>query len=455
MKLEDHWNDEKTAWESLRTKAQAQLADLQDQLGDAQTARAAAITRLEKAQAALTTARAALAAEANLGDIPDLTVTARKQLALVQEAQGDLARVTETILDLQAQIEQFDAAARAADDEVDVAETALATAKEKGDQRDEWIAAAAAAPLDTLAGSGGDAHAALSTDPLNAAHAKIVATVGATLTTLLGKRHAVALEYRSEASKGLDAVIAAWTGEYATSDAAEAVLALTAAYQRAYDALGDYVTNGQQRYQAAVTALQTVATGPLATDAEIADLGSGAFTTEPARGNALTLAATRDDALSAYLAAYAKFERDAVAALAPDPDGTLAVSAPSSASLTTADASYGQDATAGDDSTSPRALVEQWQTALPDEAYRMMASFFTASDALADLAATPGKGDTDTLVSLLQKCEDSLAKALSAAAKSRRKTAFLQLALTLQKRRVSHAELVQGDLLFGLLRGDL
>ncbi len=398
MKLEDFWTSEKTVWQSLQLKAEVQIAAAQARLGDARGAVAAATARLQGAQAGLAQAKAKLAAETNLGDIPADAVAVRKQQALVNEAQGDIARASDSVSDLQAAVGLLTMARGTIDAKLAAAVAGLAEATVKGAKRNAWVTALGTPPLKTLAGSAGDAQTAKGAAPFTAVRSKLSTVLGSTFADSLGKRHDVAKAMRDAPAAGLDKVISEWTGQYATGGtpdgSPESVAAWTAAYERAFDALGNYVRDGKKRFDATMAALTRLAAADLASADEIAEFTSGAFTAEPARGNALTLATARDTAFQGYVGAVAAFERSVAHDLASDPDGPITRTPPDPTALATADANYARDTTAGDDSTSPRALSE-------------------------------------------------------------RRTAFLQLLVALQEKRVAQSALVQGDLLLALLRGDI
>jgi hypothetical protein len=480
MKLEEFWTRETQVLESLQAKIGGRPADeaasrpkvtgalerLQDRLKKVQGLRSEATARRQRAQADLAAAKARLANEGSLGNLPAATIAVRKQQARVQRHDGAIARASEEIFDLEAGVALLEEALGVVEGRLGAARTALAAATGRAQRRDAWIAAASAAPLDKLAGSTGSARAAKNAAPYTDARANLAARLGAELASLFDRRQAIATSLRGRSSAGLAEAIALLRGEDgaegggaepggAPDGSAPSLAAWTVAYDEAFAALGDYVKHGKERFDAALATLKGLATAPLATDDERTQLQSGAFTEGPARDRALALAKARDEALRAHLEALASAERALVEELAADPDAAVTTGPPDREAVDAADAAYGAETTAGDETSSPHALVAQWQTALPDPTYKAAAAFYAATDALDDLVATPGSGDETTLAQQLAAAEDGLATARSRAAAAERRAAFLQLVLGLQRKRAAHVELVRGDLLFGLLRGDV
>jgi hypothetical protein len=327
------------------------------------------------------------------------------------------------------------------------AQAELAGATARADRLARWYAALAAEPLVSVAARATEAKKP-NAAPCKPARLRVEGDIPAKLRTRAIERYEAELARAAlarDAAAEADALLAEEL-EPVSGEAAAAAADLAAAEA----ALGDYVAHAEARLAAAVAVFGAIVASPPLTAAEKAAIaepgrvakGEAAVPKEKDRDG------KRDD-LAARRAALEEKKLELLAAnidedLPNHPDVKALVAA--IATLENVDLPKAE----GDFTPAMRADLDDWEAAVPDNAWANLLSFEQAKRQLAALAAA----DPAALETAVTNAETALAAALGADLKRRRTLAFLRAAAAGNRRRNDVTLAVQDRRALGAVRGD-
>jgi hypothetical protein len=463
LTLLQYWQQQLTIYQSEQAQAQSDLAGAQARLttvgrkldgdpaavpgplrdGDQKT--------LANIGAAIAAKRAELAVETSppdaaalVDDIAALMITQRAQQGTVLDDLDELAAA-------QADADAAVAAHARASAGVADAAAAILAAKADDDRRKALRDAIAAAPLGTLKG---DAATFEASATVTNATTRIGKNFPAEILTIADQR----VDTRVSRVAGLQASLNSAEDALGAEYAADFGLAGKAtqkriAFERAQDALADYVATAASRLAQAesvmtrLDAIETAAPGKVAdvlTDAEKARLTALATSGAAAEPTAANL----DTDMNAVFSADNALDAQILTAISADPDtaATDATVAAKRAAIATARNSFttalGAFANKGD--------LDKWQAAIPDPAWKVLLDYERGLDALNELSVvTPS-----ALVTAMDTAENDYASALQAAAVAGRKLALLAEEIARRDERLESAQGAISARLASAIRGD-
>ena len=463
--LLQYWQQQLTIYQAEQATAQADLAAAQTRLAVANKhlngdpaeppgpARDGDQKTLAKTGAAIAAKRAELAAETSppdaaalVDEITDLIITQRIQQGTVLDDLDEAAAA-------QGASDTASATHARADARVAAIQTAIDAATGDDDRRATLRTAIAAPPLSTLKA---DATAFLASATVTNATTRIGVNFPAEIMTIGDKRHDTHVNrirtLRTSANNAEDAL--------GTEYAADNGLAGTAdqkriAFERAQQALADYVATAASRFAQAglvmrmLDAIEVAPAGSVPdvlTDPEKAQLTA----LGPAGAAAEPTAEDLDDDLNAVFTAESALDAQILTAIAADPDtvSTDVTVATRRTAITTAKNTFtGALATFA---AADKPDLDQWQAAIPDPGWKVLLDYQEGLDALTDLSATTPA----TLATAMDTAENDYAVALQAAAVAQRKAAFLADEIALRHARLDSAQAAIGARLPSAIRGD-
>lgn len=453
------WTSEVDAYTLLEIRVSSRLAAAQGALQSLRARLGDSLGALAAAQKALATAKAALAAETDLGEIPAETVAVRQWQAAANDAQGAVAQASDALADQQLRVAALTSAAAAIGAKLADAKAQKAAADARDVVRAAWRAKAAAAPLATLIADA-KAAAATASDPILSARKNLADHyLKGGFMDLADARFGVELETYQKAVAENRALRKNLTDQFPAGPSAEAVEAWRAELERTWAELGDFVQRAKPRFDAAVATLVSFQTAAVLTANETAEFNGGSLSAAGIAVAGAAVAKDRDAALKTAVDELAAYEQAVAAALEADP--TVDPSSVSAANLSAAlanlqakQAAYDAPADAAKPWTSPHGTLSSWLTALPDDAYRKVASYYEAREILEEIGGLTAGGAPDPLAAF-DAAESSCAASLDAAAKAEKVAFFHKLALEAHSKRLDRIVQSRRDHLFSLVRGDI
>ncbi len=447
-------------WQQELSVYQAEQAQAQSDLTVAQTAQKTANTNLAKDLKSLDQASTDITAlRAQLG-----------QTTIPAEASALVAKITAKIIaqrGLQGTVLDDQGALDAATANVDAAnatlarttarvastQAAVAQATTDDAQRTALKKATVAAPLSTLKS---DASTFSGGATVTKATAHITKIFQTDIATIAGKRYdtrsnriASLLTVLNNAQDALGADLAADGGLQGV------VTQKKIAFQRAQDALSQYVASAANRFakaQAVMKMLETIELAPagtvpdVLTDAEKAQLASSTLKTPGAAAKPTAEAIDLD--LDAVFAAQDALDAQILIQIKADVDklATDATVAAKRAAIGTAVTTYTSALTA----FTTKSDLDNWEAVIPDPAWKVLLDFEDAAAALVDLSAV----DPATLATTMDTAENDYATALAAAGAAQRRSDYYGDAIGLCEERLAAAQAAIGKRLASAIRGD-
>jgi hypothetical protein len=457
--LAQFWRNEVDAYTLLDDRVSARLAAAQSALQTAHTRLGDALGALAGAQRGLVQAKAALAAEADLGEIPAKTVAVRQWQAAANGAQGAVAQATDALAEQQVRVAVLTGAAAAIDAKLADAKAKSAAADARDLVRVAWRTKAAAAPLATLIADA-QAGAAVASEPLKSARKNLNDNyLKNGYVDLADARFDLELDGYQKAFAENRALRKSYTDRFPAGASAETVEAWRAEFERTWAELGDFVLRGKARFDQAIATLTALQTAALLTPNETAEFNGGSLSAAGIAAAAAAGTTDRDAALKAVVDELAAYEQAVAAALKADPmvDPSTVSAATLSAAIATLQAKQAAYDAPSDPTkpwTSPHGALSSWLTALPDDVYREVASYYAAREALEEIGGLTSGGALDPLAAF-DAAESSYAGSLDAAAKAEKLAYFHKLVVDAQAKRLDRVTLARRDHLFSLVRGDI
>ncbi len=437
-------NQEKSAYQSEQTKAQAALAAAQQVLAQAQADLATLSADFAKLQDQVASIHKQLAVTPMPADAAALAQQLETTIIALRAKQAQLLDGDDAVDEAQSEAEN----AQADFDHVNAA-LAKATSDQANAQADDatrtaWKQAVAAAPLNTLKA---DAAAALAASPFTDAKTRIEGDIPSALITRARERGTLAV----------DRLMAFQTAATFAEDELSTDLDTNAGlggktqkrrveFKRAQAAFGDYVQRAAERYDRALAVLAGVVSAPpltqpekdRITDVTIVAKGTAAATNEKARDDAeAAKQAALDDATLVAL------EADPDADVSGDPNVSAAATAlqTSQTALTAAQNAY---------TAQNRKDLDTWEAAVPDSSWNLLAQFEEAKLVLTSLSTV----DPTALATAMKTAESAYAGALFTEAQGARTTWFLTESAKRRADRLATATKSGKAHVFGALRGD-
>ena len=465
LTLLQYWQEQLTIYEAQQATAQADLAAAQARLadgtkklnGDPSQPPGPAFDgdqkTLAKTGASIAAKRAELAAETSppdaaalVDEITDLIITQRTQQGTVLDDLDEVAAA-------QAASDAAAAAHTRADARVAAIEAALDAATADDDRRAILRAATTAPPLSTLEA---DATAFLASTTVTNATSRINANFPTEIVRIGDKRHDTRVARVETLQASVNNAEDALGVEYATDNGLTGEAAQKRiAFERAQQALADYVATAASRYAQAgvvMTMLNAIEVAPPGTVPDVlTDPEKAQLTTLSAAGAAAEpTAETLDADLNAVFTAEAALDAQLLTAIAANPDtvSTDPTVATKRTDITTANGTFTTALAAFAAADKPD--LDLWQAAIPDPGWKVLLDYEEGLDALDDLAATTPA----TLVTAMDTAEDAYAVALQTAAVAQRKAELLGDEIALRQKRLDSAQGSIGARLPSAIRGD-
>ncbi len=447
------WQQQLAIHQAAQAAAQQELADGQQRAGAARVKLATDQKALAATGDELAAARAALAAEANpanaeplLEAITSLIITQRGQQGTVLDDQDELA-------DAQAAAEAAAGALARAAARAAAVQATIAAVTPDDTRRANYKTAIAAPPLDTLEA---DAGAFVGSATVTNATACINGNFPAELVAIAGKRRDTRMNHlaqlQANAKNAADAL--------GTASAADAGLAGKAAqkrlaFERAQEALADYVGTAGSRFARATAVMSTLeaieldGTGAIPdvlTDAEKEQLteqsaaGAAAEPTAEALDGDMNAVFTAENALATQIVTSINTDVDAVST---DPQVAAKRTAVTAARTTFSNALSAFAAADKPD-------LDQWQATIPDRAWRVLLEYHEGMAALNELSAT----DPTTLAAAMDTAENDYAVALGAMTAAERRAEALADAVAYRQDLLAAGRAASAARLPSAIRGD-
>lgn len=434
---------------AAKTAAQQALVAAHTTYAQAQQDFAEANAKLVSLEAEVAAIRAQLAAIETPADGEPLLAQLSEKIIALRAAQSSFIGVEETLRAREAEVDRANAASGLAATNLKSAEATLAEATQQETRRHELRL-----KLDepSLKGNKDAALAAFDNDPYKAAKARVIADLPDPLLTRASDRRrleALHLAQRRQAAREAEDKIGEELSTHGgvTGKAEKARLD----FERAVENLRQYIVRSNDRYAQALTLLSAVADTkkePLTT-AQIALINDPALKVK--RDEAALLEQERDLKLGVVRVRQAELDQALIKARAEDVD-TDPEAAPDvktkRAALKLA-ANELEDAET-DYTTEMRTIMDHWEAAVPDAAWRRFDAFEEAHRTLTSLK----DADTALLRNEESGKESALVTALADAAKSTRTLSALETERARRATRYEFENDAAQRLLFSALRGD-
>jgi trimeric autotransporter adhesin len=451
--LLQYFQQQLTIYQAARSAAQADLAAAQTSL----TAATAKVTADQQALAAtaasVAATRAALAVEVNPADAAALVADIEALLITQHRQQGTLLDDLDAQSAAQAAAEAASASVAQAQTEVAAITATTADVTADDAQRTTLKNAIGVPPLSTLQG---DATTFLASATVTNATTRIGANFPAALMTIGDKRHDRRVSrisvLQTSVKNAEDALGAAYATDSGLAGQAEQKRIM---FERAQDALATYVATAASRYAQAttvMTALNAIQVAPpgsvpdVLTDAEKAEVTART----PAGAAAESTAETLDTDLGAVFTAQDALDAQILAAIAANPDTVDSdpTVATTRTAIATAQGAFNTALTAfaGANKTD----LDRWETAIPDAAWSVLATYENGLDALTELSATSAAA----LATAMDVAEGNYAAALAAAAVADRKAARFAAAIALRRQWLDAVRATVNTRMLSAIRGD-
>ena len=465
LTLLQYWQQQLTIYQAEQTAAQADLAAAQARIaaankklnGDPSQPPGPAFDgdqkTLANTGAAIAGKRAELAAETSPPDAAALVDEITALIVTQRTQQGTLLDDLDELAAAQAASDAAAATHARADARVAATQTAIDAATADDDRRAALRAAIAAPPLSTLKA---DATAFLGSTTVTNATTRIAANFPAEIVTIAGKRHDTRINQitslQTSVNAAEDALGAEQNADYGLAGKAGQQ---RIAFERAQQALADYVATAASRFAQAgvvMNMLNAIEVAPPGTvpdvltdpeKAQLTALGAAGAAAEPT-------AETLDTDLTAVFAAEGALDAQILTAIAANPDtaGTDATVAAKRTAITTAQGVFTTALTAFAGADKPD--LDLWEAAIPDAGWKVLLDYEEGLDTLNDLSATTPA----TLATAMDTAEDAYAVALQTADVARRKADLFADEIALRQKRLDAAQGVLSARLPSAIRGD-
>jgi hypothetical protein len=449
--LAQFWQQERDTNKAALTAVQSDLAAAQKAVIDAKATLQTDAAALDKINGDIAANRAKLATSSVPSEVLALNNSIRDQIIERRRLQGVILDDQDGVVWAQADVDAATSAAARATAKSADADARFAAATDAAAQRQSLKTTLGAAPFSTLKA---DATAFAGAQQVTDAKAEIDATFPADLQKIALMRYktrtARAGQLRKSLTDAQDAVVAAAVAKDGLSGGAAKA---ASDFQRADQALRDFVKTAKQRYDRAVgviSDLQAIKNGTktpdLLTAQEKSDVaGSGARTTaegkvEPIDGklNDLNTARTAlDDQILTQIGAD-------VDKLATDPTvqaKRAAVTAATGAVKTAQTTAV----TNGDKKT-----VDEWEAVVQDPTWRVLVDYYDAKATLDELSST----DPATFGPAVDAAEDAYVTALTKANKAQRQSDALSDVVAARSKRLDASTTALSSRMLSAVRGD-
>jgi|GEM_PF-2982864 len=449
-----------TFWQQQLAIYQAEQKAAQDDLAAAQASMQAATAQLaadqkalDKTGADIAAARAKLAVTTIPADANALVAQITQMLITQRALQGAVLDGKEKIGDIQASLDSAAATLARVTARAASVQAKVTGAQADASRRDAYRAAVAAAPLSTLKN---DATAFLAGATLTHAKTRIGKNFPDKLLAIAGKRHDSRVNRLKALRTDLDNAMDALANEHATDGGLDGAAAeKRIAFERAQDALAEYVANAANRFakaktvMAALEAIELDATGTvpdILTDAEKSQVTALTAAGAAAEATAETLDGDYGDILTADAALQAQI----LTSIGANVD-TLATDPNIAAKRTAIDTARNnfKNALAAFAAADKKDL-DAWEAVIPDDAWQALVDYEEALATLNELAATDG----GALATAMNNTESDYVTALGAAAIAGRRVDYLGDAAAFRRERLDSAQGAISARLLSAVRGD-
>jgi hypothetical protein len=451
LTTQQFWQQQLAVHQAAQAAAQSDLAAAQGRQKGAAAQLASDVKSLDTLNAAIARQRAQLATTSIPADANALITQITGQVVQQRHLQGTVLDDQERVDDAQAEVDAAGATLARAATRIAVAQAALAAATAADATRAALKQAIGAPPLATIKA---DATALLASSTASDAKTRFEADFPAELRELAGRRRAT----RDGRIASLETQLEHAEDAQASGQAADGGVAGTArqkwiALQRAQDELAYQVATAAGRYAralAVLTTLQAIQNAPAGTvqdvlsDAEKTQLaalqatGAAAAPAADALDDDMKAVFTARDALDAQVLTQIGADVDA---LATDP--TVAAKR---AAIVTAEQAFDTALAA----FVKRGDLDQWEAAVPDDAWRVVLEYLEGMAALSDLAAL----DLPGLATGMDNAEDAYTQALGHAEVAQRRADARADAIALRSARLASAQGALQARLASAVRGD-
>lgn len=447
------WQQQLVIYQAEQKAAQDDLASQQTALQKASAKLATDQKSLDKIGSDISAARAQLAVTTVPADANALIAKITQMIITQRGLQGTVLDDKDKVAEAQASLDSAAATVARATMKVATTQATIATATADASKRDMYKAAIAAAPLSTLKA---DSTAFLGSATVTHATTRMGKNFPDKLLAIAAKRHDTRVNQ-------LKALITDLTNSYdalATDEGTDGGLSGVAAqkqvaFQRAQDALADYVATAANRYtkakavMAALEAIELDVTGTVPdvlTDAEKAQLTALTAAGAAAEATAETL----DTDLNGVFTADAALQAQILTSIAADVD-TLSTD-PNIAAKRTA---IGTAWTTFNNALSAFAAadkkdLDQWEAVVPDDAWKALLDYEDALATLNELSTA----DPAALGTALDTAQTAYVTALGNAAIAQRRLDYLGDAIAIRQQRVDAAQAAISARLLSAVRGD-
>ncbi len=449
------WQNEMDAYGKLRKELSDELEAAQKALQTARARLGDAVGTLASVQGSLAAAKAALASEADLGELPARTVAVRRWQAATNAAQGAVAQATDALADDQLAVAALTGAVAAAQAKLDAATSQKKAADERDAVRKAWRDQAGKEPLSGLVGAA-KAAADPTHDPVKKARDNLAAKLGDEYLDLADARFAAELATYRSAFAEHRTLRANRLEQHPVGGAPEAVEAWRAELDRAWAELGDFVQRAKPRVDAAIATLTALQTAAILGKDEATEFREGSLSGAGVAAATDAVTGERDTALADAVSQQAAYETALATALGEDPTvdpGTVDASDRDAAvaALEAKQKAYDQRADPAKPWTSLHGSVSSWLTALSDDVFRTVSSYYEARETLEEIAALGAPGPLQAF----DAAESSYAGCLDAAARAEKVAFFHRLTVDTQAKRLGRVRQARRGHLLSLLRGDI
>jgi hypothetical protein len=453
--LTQFWQNELDAYGKLREELSSGLDDAQEALQTARARLGDSAGTLASVQASLAAAKAALASEGDLGELPARTVAVRRWQAAANAAAGAVAEATDALAEEQLAVAALTGAAAAAQAKLDAAKGQKKAADDRDAVRKAWRDQAGREPLAGLVAAAKTA-ADPAHDPVKKARDNLAAKLGKEYLDLADARFEAELATYRSAFTEYRTLRANRLAQLSPSGAPDAVEAWRAELDRAWAELGDFVQRAKPRVDGALATLGALQTAAIVGDDEATEFREGSLSADGVAAAADAVTGDRDGALADAVEQQAAYETALATALGEDPtvDPGTVDSSDRDDAVATLEAkreAYEHRADPAKPWTSLHGRVASWLTALSDDAWRTISSYYDARETLEEIAALGAPGPLQAL----DTAESSYAACLDAAARVERVAFFHRLALDAQAKRLERVRQARRAHLLSLLRGDV
>lgn len=448
-KLIEYATEEQSRLADARSAAQQSLVTAHAAYAQAQQDFAQAVGEVTSLEAEVAAIRAQLAAIETPADGEPLLAQLSEKTIALRAAQSDFIGVEETLKARQTGVDRANAELSLATSNLKSADAALVEAKQQEARRADLRKKLDEPPLKDIKDT---ALAAFDKDPYKAAKARIVTDIPDPLLTRAADRRrleALQLAQRRAAAREAEDKI----GEELSADggvlgkAEKARLDLA----RASEELRQYIVRSNDRYEQALATLSAVADAkkePL-TEAQIALINDEDLKEE--RAEAASFEHERDLKLGVVRVRQTELDQAIIKARAADVDADPEDAEDVKTKRAALELAAEELAQAEDDYTPEmRTVMDQWEAAVPDTAWRRLDAFEEARRTLTALKDT----DTALLKNDESGKESALVTALAAAAKSARTLNALEAERVRRSTRYEFDNAAAQRLLFSALRGD-